>query len=160
MRSRVQMTNPRLHIPLNRLALCVDCEVCFEIGPDTCPACGSKTWSPLSRFIGDASEKAVVRAVHALVEEARGLSAVSGGAHHLLIVSREQPKLFQTLQRELRDNAGVTVIQDRRGRGPASTPRIPNQRWRNVDNQLRALGWAIVRAETSAERPSVRTAAR
>jgi hypothetical protein len=26
--------------------------------------------------------------------------------------------------------------------------RIPNQRWRNVDFQIRALGWAIVRAES------------
>jgi hypothetical protein len=148
MRTRAQLIAPRLHIPLARLALCVDCEECFEIGPDQCPACGSRTWSPLSRFIGNASEKAVVRAVHALVEEARGLSEVSGGAHHLLIVSREQPKLFQTLQRELRDNRSVTVIQDRRGGPGAAPPRIPNQRWRNVDNQLRALGWAIVRAES------------
>jgi hypothetical protein len=144
------MVVPRLHIPLARLALCVDCEECFEIGPDQCPACGSRTWSPLSRFIGNASEKAVVRAVHALVEEARGLSEdspVPGGTHHLLIVSREQPKLLQTLQRELRDNRSVTVILDRRGQGPAAA-RIPNQRWRNVDHQLRALGWAIVRAES------------
>ena len=134
----------------------MDCEECFEIGPDHCPACGSRTWSPLSRFIGDASEKAVVRAVHALVEEARGLSQVSGGAHHLLIVSRDQSKLFHTLQRELRDNRSVSVIQDRRGQGSA-TSRIPNQRWRNVDSQLRALGWAIVRAES---RPSARTGER
>ena len=148
MRNRPQLVTPRLHVPLARLALCVDCEVCFEIGPDQCPACGSKTWSPLSRFIGDASEKAVVRAVHALVEEASGLSEASGGAHHLLIVSREQPKLFHTLQRELRDNRSVTVIQDRRGLGPV-TQRIRNQRWRNVDHQLRALGWAIVRAESA-----------
>jgi hypothetical protein len=146
------LVTPRLHIPLARLALCVDCEVCFEIGPDQCPACGSKTWSPLSRFIGNASEKAVVRAVHALVEEARGLSEVSGGAHHLLIVSLDQPKLFQTLQRELRDNRSVSVIQDRRGQSQGP-PRIPNQRWRNVDNQLRALGWAIVRSEPRTPRP-------
>ena len=148
MRTRAQLSTPRLHIPLARLALCVDCEECFEIGPDQCPACGSQTWSALSRFIGNTSEKAVVRAVHALVQETRGGAAASGGAHHLLIVAREQPKLFQTLQRELRDNPSVTVIQDRRGRGPA-TPRIPNQRWRNVDHQLHALGWAIVRAEPS-----------
>jgi hypothetical protein len=156
MRTRAQLVNnPRLHIPLARLALCVDCEVCFEIGPDQCPACGSRTWSPLSRFIGDSSDKAVVRAVHALVEEARGLSEEGGGTYHLLIVAREQPKLFHTLQRELRDNRSITVIQDRRGRGPA-TPKIPNQRWRHVDHQLNALGWAIVRAEAPAGRPAER----
>jgi hypothetical protein len=154
MRTRAQLTMPRLHIPLARLALCMDCEECFEIGPDQCPACGSQTWSALSRFIGNTSERAVVRAVAALVDETRGLSG-AGGAHHLLIVSREQPKLFQTLQRELRDNRSVTVILDRRGRGPA-TPRIPNQRWRNVDSQLNALGWAIVRAEASGQRAADR----
>jgi hypothetical protein len=51
------------------------------------------------------------------------------------------------LQRELSDNPSVTVIQDRRGTAPATIGRIPNQRWRNVDHQIRALGWAIVRAE-------------
>src|SRR6185503_16195122 len=138
-------------IPLSRLALCVDCEVCFEIGPDQCPACGSETWSPLSRFIGNASEKAVVRAVHALVEEARGIAS-GEGARHLLIVSRQQPKLFQMLQRELSGNSSVTVIQDRRGTAPPTIGRIPNQRWRNVDHQIRALGWAIVRAEAAPSR--------
>jgi hypothetical protein len=156
MRSRTQLTTPRLYIPLARLALCVDCEVCFEIGPDQCPACGSDTWSPLSRFIGNASEKAVVRAVHALVEETRGIVSGSEGARHLLIVSRTQPKLFQMLQRELSENPSVTVIQDRRGTAPPTIARIPNQRWRNVDHQIRALGWAIVRAEGSGSRPSVR----
>jgi hypothetical protein len=156
MRSRAQLTIPRLYTPLARLALCVDCEVCFEIGPDQCPACGSDTWSPLSRFIGNASEKAVVRAVHALVEETRGLATGIEGARHLLIVSRQQPKLFQMLQRELSDNPAVTVIQDRRGSAPPTIGRIPNQRWRNVDHQIRALGWAIVRAEV----PGVRSSAR
>lgn len=156
MRSRAQLTTPRLHIPLQRLALCVDCEVCFEIGPSQCPACGSETWSPLSRFIGSASEKAIVRAVHALVEEARGIATDQDGPRHLLIVSRQQPKLFQMLQHELADNPTVTVIQDRRGSAPPTVGRIPNQRWRNVDHQIRALGWAIVRAETPGSRPAGR----
>ena len=156
MRTRAQVTTPRVHIPLARLALCVDCEVCFEIGPEQCPGCGSETWSPLSRFIGNASEKAVVRAVHALVEEARGLSGTRDAAHHLLIVGRDQPKLYQMLQRELSGNPSVTVIQDRRGRGPNGLGRIPNQRWRNVDNQIRALGWAIVRSEASPASRAIR----
>jgi hypothetical protein len=139
----------RSYLPLARLALCLDCEVCFEIGPDQCPACGSETWSPLSRFIGDASEKAAVRAVRALVEEARGLSTARGG-QHLLIVSRAQPKLFDMLQRELGGNDAITVLRDRRGQGPMPPGRINNQRWRNVDYQIRALGWAIVRAEAPA----------
>jgi hypothetical protein len=155
MRSRAHLTvAPRAYFPLARIALCVDCEVCFEIGPDKCPGCGSETWSPLSRFIGDASEKAAVRAVRALVEEARGLSGTRG--HHLLIVARSQPKMFEMLKRELRDNDTVTVLLDRRGQGPMPTGRITNQRWRNVDYQIRALGWAIVRAEGLGNRPSTR----
>src|SRR5438874_12618757 len=104
MRPRAQLTvAARAHLPLARLALCLDCEVCFEIGPEKCPACGSTTRSPLSRFIGDTSDKAVVKAVEALVEEARGISATRDGAQHLLIVSRTQPKLYEMLRRELAD---------------------------------------------------------
>ena len=160
MRSRAQLATPRLYTPLARLALCVDCEVCFEIGPDQCPGCGSDTWSPLSRFNGNASDKAIVRAVHALVQEARGIASGTEGARHLLIVSRQQPKLFQMLQRELSDNPAVTVIQDRRGTSTSTVARIPNQRWRNVDHQIRALGWAIVRAESASGRPLARDAVR
>jgi hypothetical protein len=149
MRSRALLqTTLRLFFPLARLALCLDCEVCFEIGPEKCPACGSATWSPLSRFIGETADKTVVRAVEALVQEARGMATRTGG-QHLLIVSRTQPKLFDMLRRELADHPTLTVIQDRRGQGPRPTSRVPNQRWRNVDFQIRALGWAIVRAESS-----------
>jgi len=146
MRLRVQTPSPAIHFPLRRLALCLDCEECFEIGQDECPACGSETWSMLSRFIGDMSEKAVVRAVHALVDETRAAAGGRAPARHLLIVSRDQPKLYQMLHKELRDNPAVTVIQDRRTRPPTGKNR--DQRWRSIDSQLRALGWAIVRAET------------
>ena len=61
----------------------------------------------------------------------------------------EQPKLFEMLRRELADHPSLTVLQDRRGQGPMPSARIPNQRWRNVDFQIRALGWAIVRAESA-----------
>ncbi len=43
---------PTIHVPLDRLAFCVDCEECFQLGPETCPACGSGTWVPLSTFVG------------------------------------------------------------------------------------------------------------
>jgi hypothetical protein len=48
----VRMVRPSLHVPLNRLALCLDCEECFEVGVDACPACSSETWVPLARFVG------------------------------------------------------------------------------------------------------------
>ena len=48
---RVERTVPRFHVPLVRMVLCLDCEECFELGADECPACGSETWTPLSRFL-------------------------------------------------------------------------------------------------------------
>jgi hypothetical protein len=46
-------TGSTLHLPLGRLALCLDCETCFEVGSDACPACGIRTdvglGGPLSR---------------------------------------------------------------------------------------------------------------
>jgi hypothetical protein len=137
---------PSVHFPLARLALCLDCEACFEIGAEQCPACGSETWSPLSRFIGDVSDKASVRAVRALVEEMHSVSGTSS-AQHLLIVSRTQPKLFETLRRELGENPTIVVILDRRGPGPRPGGQLSNRRQRNVDHQIRALGWAVVRAD-------------
>lgn len=48
----VTTSRPSIHLPLTRLALCLDCEECFELGPDACPACSSVTWMPLARFVG------------------------------------------------------------------------------------------------------------
>ncbi|PYM79432.1 MAG: hypothetical protein DME13_26095 [Candidatus Rokuibacteriota bacterium] len=149
MRSRLQLSTARLYFPLARLALCADCEVCFEIGLAACPACGCQTWSPLARLIGHASEGVVVRAVRAVVAETRGNGAAHGDAHHLVIVSRDQPKLYEMLRRELHDSATVTVIQDRRGSRPQPALARMNLRWRNVERQIAALGWAIVRADLS-----------
>jgi hypothetical protein len=153
MRSRLALTTARIYFPLARLALCADCEVCFEIGLDACPACGGRSWSPLSRLIGQASEGAIVRAVRAVVAETRGGGATRGDTHHLVIVSRDQPKLFEMLRRELHASETVTVIQDRRGNRPQPSLARMNLRWRNVDRQIAALGWAIVRSDlTTAKR--------
>jgi hypothetical protein len=47
----VMRLRPQLHLPLRRVALCLDCEVCFELGPAFCPACGSRTWTAIARFL-------------------------------------------------------------------------------------------------------------
>lgn len=41
----------RTSLPLTRIALCLDCEQCFELGRAGCPACGSETWAPVARFL-------------------------------------------------------------------------------------------------------------
>jgi len=46
-----QDTANALRLPLGRLALCLDCETCFEIGTDPCPVCGSATWASVARFL-------------------------------------------------------------------------------------------------------------
>jgi len=90
-----------------------------------------------------------VRAVRAVLAETRSTGAAARDAHHLVIVSRDQPKLFEMLRRELQGNETVTVILDRRGgRAQPAVARM-NLRWRNVDRQIAALGWAIVRSDLS-----------
>lgn len=67
-RRPVSTLRPQLHLPLKRLALCLDCEKCFELGAAACPACGSGTWIILARFLeaGQATaELAGARASHA-----------------------------------------------------------------------------------------------
>jgi hypothetical protein len=56
-----------MHFLLRRAALCLDCESCFELGRDDCPACGGDTWVPLARFLELGKDDAGVAA------SARGL---------------------------------------------------------------------------------------
>ena len=48
---RIGRPQTRFHVPLVRVMLCIDCEECFELGAEECPACGSETWTPLVRFL-------------------------------------------------------------------------------------------------------------
>ena len=41
----------RFQLPLQRIALCLDCETCFEIGIGRCPTCGSGMWATMARFL-------------------------------------------------------------------------------------------------------------
>jgi hypothetical protein len=52
----VEKLRSRVHFPLRRLALCLDCDECFEIGSPTCPACGSETAVSLARFLAGPME--------------------------------------------------------------------------------------------------------
>jgi hypothetical protein len=51
-----------IHLPLRRVALCLDCDECFEIGAERCPACGSGTWTALARFLEIGGRKVLARA--------------------------------------------------------------------------------------------------
>ena len=67
-RKPVSTLRPQLHVPLKRLALCLDCERCFELGAAACPGCGSRTCITLARFLEGspaAAELAAARSPHA-----------------------------------------------------------------------------------------------
>jgi len=126
---------PLLHFPFRRLAICLDCDSCFELGPGSCPACGSGTIAPLARFFNQ--------------------NAGSGTAkvrRHLLVVARDHPHIYEYLKRMFAGNDTLEVILDRRNgdrRRPATNHhpdrrRASDRRRQEIDSQLRALGWAVV----------------
>jgi hypothetical protein len=94
---------PQMHLPLKRLALCLDCDECFEI-TDACPACGSETWTSLGRFLEWNSPDSVSRL----------LGGPDTGGRHLIVVSRDRLKIYEQLRRALAGNPTFQVILDRR----------------------------------------------
>jgi hypothetical protein len=137
-----------MHLPLKNVALCLDCDVCFELG-QPCPACGSESWAPVARFLermgSDALARLMTRA-HGPAGPARPRAA--DGIQHLVIVSRDQPALYRHLGRALMGNRTIRVVLDRRDtvRAAAHAAAFSERRWRTIDDQLRTLGWAIVPA--------------
>jgi hypothetical protein len=147
--SRVRQPAPRTHLPLRQLALCLDCDECFGIGPETCPSCGSATWTSLARFLAQTSSArhpgrrdAAAKRHDDLPEKVRQLIIVAGNRAHL----------YEHLKREFAGNGTVRVLLNRRvgARRARSGPykaerrraerRLPSK----IDALLRAIGWAIV----------------
>ena len=54
---------PTLHIPLRQLAICLDCDECFDLAIGVCPACNGTVWIPLARFLGTGIRDVAPRAV-------------------------------------------------------------------------------------------------
>jgi hypothetical protein len=138
------------HLPLRKLALCLDCDACFELGAPTCPACGSRTWSPLARFIDLLSEPRTHRAngKFARRTSAEGKST----ARYLLIVARQHREFYDNIRRALAGHERVQVILDRRvsqRRQAQAEPALEGRRDERrstsaIDEQLRSFGWALV----------------
>jgi hypothetical protein len=148
---RARKSVPLPHFPLRRLALCLDCDECFEFGSATCPACGSETLASLARFL------APMTGLHRALKGDRRNGVIPGldrkAARQLLIVARDRAKLYEYLKRAFSGNPTVEVVLDRRAgerRGGAQAiARIPERRRRerrrtDLTSELRALGWAIV----------------
>lgn len=127
------------HLPLARLALCLDCEACFEIGPSSCPACGSETWCPLARFLE-------------LRPGTAGRGPDAGRPSQLIVVARGRPRLYARLRWAFAGNRTVQVILDRRvgERRRVAVPGLPERRRRDRrsglgERELQGLGWTVVR---------------
>lgn len=165
MRSRSSDVEPRRggqtataspHFPLRRLALCLDCDVCFEVGAATCPACGAGSWVLVSRFLGHTPLRLLPQ-LHAL---GRDRAASAGDrdrpAQQVLVIARAQRALFEYAKRAFAGNPTVQVVLDRRRgerRRSDRTPREPERRRgdrrtaMDLDEQLQVLGWALVRLD-------------
>jgi hypothetical protein len=48
---RSHETLKAFQLPLHLTALCLDCEMCFDMGAGRCPACGGGMWASVARFL-------------------------------------------------------------------------------------------------------------
>ena len=151
-------TTLALHLPLRRLALCLDCEACFEIGASSCPACGGDTWVLLSKFLDQGPLK-VLPQFHPFPKswtEGPKHRGADESVKQIVVVERDRQKLYEYVKRAFSGNASVDVVLDRRRsdrRGSGDRSRAPERRrgdrrlMNEIDNHLRALGWAVVRLD-------------
>jgi hypothetical protein len=150
--SRVRQLAPRVHLPLQQLALCLDCDECFGIGPETCPSCGNVTWTSLSRFLGQASSTRPRRRLDGDPSAAKRHAEQPERIRQLIIVARNRGHLYEYLKQGFAGNETVRVLLDRRvaerraHSGPYAVERRHGDRRspRKIDGLLRAIGWVIV----------------
>jgi hypothetical protein len=112
---RRRLLAAKMHLPLRQLALCLDCDECFEIGSPTCPACGSATWTSLSRFLAQGSS-ARHRGRHDAAAKRRDDS--SEILQQLIIVAGNRTHLYEHLKRIRRERNRSSALQSP---GPTTT---------------------------------------
>ena len=150
--SRGRTLATHVHLPLRQLALCVDCNECFELGRATCPACGSGTWTWLWRFLQQASSSRRSRRRNGSRSKANRPDNQPERVRQLIIVDRNRWHLYEHLQRAFAGNETVLVLLDRRvvERRSRSRPYEPERRKGDrrslpqIDGLLRTIGLAIV----------------
>jgi hypothetical protein len=149
---RARVLAPGIHLPLRKLALCLDCDECFELGYSTCPACGSGTWSPLGRFLENGPSTRGHRVNGPRRLTVRRTTEDLAVAKHLLVVARHRRELYDEIKRAFAGQETVQVTLDRRvnqrrqGKNALGLDRRRNERRSRsaVDEQLRAIGWSLV----------------
>src|SRR5438132_13423116 len=107
--SRRRKPAPRVHLPLRSLALCLDCDECFEVGPETCPACGSATWTTIARFLEQASSSRRPRCPVASPSAAKRDDAAPEAVPPRIVVARNRRGLYEHLERAVAGTATVRV---------------------------------------------------
>lgn len=143
-----------IHLPLKKLALCLDCDECFEMGYSACPACGSGTWSPLGRFLDIAAGARPGRGNNGTARRLAPRRAAEelAIAKHLLVVARHRRELYEEIKRAFAGHESVQVLLDRRAnqrrekKGQPMLDRRRNERRSRsaIDEQLRTIGWSLV----------------
>ena len=141
-----------LHLPLRRVALCLDCEACFEIGAPACTACGGASWAPLAKFL----DQGPLRVLPQFRPSPRSWKdGPKPAAKQILVIARDQQRLYEYARRAFAGNPTVEVVLDRRraDRRRDDQSRAPERRRGDrrltleVDDRLRTVGWAIVRLD-------------
>jgi hypothetical protein len=148
-RSRVLADS--FHLPLKKLALCLDCDECFELGHANCPACGSATWTPAARFLKLVSEAETYRGNGRKVASRRAAEDAAV-TKHLLIVAQHRRELYDQIKRAFAGHETVQVVLDRRlsERRRREEPSLSDRRRADrrarsgIDEQLRTIGWSLV----------------
>jgi len=144
--------SPRVHMPLRLLALCLDCDECFEIAAETCPACGSSTWTSLWRFLEQASSPRPPRRLDRSPSPAERHDEGQEMTRQLVIVARNRGHLYEHLQRAFAGNETVHVLLNRRvverrqrsGRYEAERREGDRRSALKTDGLLREIGCAIL----------------
>src|SRR3989454_641818 len=112
--SRVRQLAPHVHLPLRHLALCLDCDECFKIGAEPCPACGSRTWVSLSRFMGQASSSRRPRRLDGSPSAAQRHDDHPAMVRQVIIVAGHRAHLYDHIKRAFAGNETVRVLLNRR----------------------------------------------
>jgi len=113
--------------------------MCYEIGAPACTACGGDTFVPLANFL----------------EQAPRRVQSNKTAKQLIVVARDQQRLYEYARRAFAGNPTVEIVLDRRRaeRRREDELRTPERRRGDrrvtleVDDRLRTTGWAIVRLD-------------
>src|SRR2546428_4213952 len=146
------MLAPYVNLPFQHLPLCFDCAECLKPGAEPCPACGSRTWVSLSRFMGQASSSRRPRRLDGSPSAAQRHDDHPAMVRQVIIVAGHRAHLYEHIKRAFAGNETVRVLLNRRIGERRERPRPPPPQQRPADRRppppnhgpLRAVGPALL----------------